>query len=278
MLGSSLVAAQLALIVVLLSRSSAIWQNPVSLIGLFVAGIWLCWAVWSMPRKTLKVHPSPAKAGNLCQGRAYRVVRHPMYGAVLLGSMMVAFADGSWLTALVWLALLAVLWAKSSLEEKWLSQRFEEYQQYRTRTPRWIPLGPVSEGSLPLRGTGYLVQVLALTAVAYLFWQSFESGWDHELFGAENRSNLGASAVVQLLESSGFFYLAKPQPGASVVKGRFIKKGLRGFCCIRMGARYSSVCMVTQPCKQMSVSWHCFTKSLCFYNRISRLALVFFLD
>lgn len=202
MLGASLVAAQLVLIAILLWYSASVAHSPVALAGLVISALWIIWAVWSMPRKTLKVHPAPAKEGSLCQSRAYHWVRHPMYGAVLLGSMMVAFAEGNWLTLLVWLMLLAVLWVKSSLEEKWLSQRYVEYQEYRARTPRWLPLGSVSKGTARRRCLGRLVQVIAVTVLAYLFWQSFESDWDRKLFSAENRSNLGAREVVQLLENT----------------------------------------------------------------------------
>ncbi|MCF6311746.1 MAG: hypothetical protein L3J39_04775 [Verrucomicrobiales bacterium] len=200
MMGASLVFAQLALIAILLWYSAPVAHSTVAIGGLAISAFWLIWAVWSMPRKTLKVHPSPAEAGSLCQQRAYRWVRHPMYGAVLLGALMVAFADGTWLTALVWVTLLAVLWVKSSLEESYLSHRYAEYVNYRARTPRWVPLGPVITGSVMLRWLGRLVQVIALTAVMFLLWQAFENHWDRRLFSVENRYNIGAEQVMELLE------------------------------------------------------------------------------
>jgi protein-S-isoprenylcysteine O-methyltransferase Ste14 len=39
----------------------------------------------------------------------------------------------------VWLALLALLWGKTRLEERKLAARFPGYRDYAQRTPRLIP-------------------------------------------------------------------------------------------------------------------------------------------
>lgn len=188
--GSILVVLQLGLIAVLVWRSGALLAAPWSLAGLVVSGLWMAWAVGSMPRKTLKVHPSPAREGVLCRHRAYHWVRHPMYGAVLFGALMVAWADGGWLAFCCWLALILILWMKSRLEERWLAERYPEYSQYRLSTPRWVPLWPMGKDKWwkrPARFAGWSLGILVL---ASLGWQAYEGSWDTVLFDGATARNI----------------------------------------------------------------------------------------
>ncbi len=66
-----------------------------------------------------------------------------MYGALLLAGLMVTGADLGLLSLTCWLALTLVLRAKGGLEEKWLGERYPEYEEYKRRTPRWIPFWPM---------------------------------------------------------------------------------------------------------------------------------------
>jgi protein-S-isoprenylcysteine O-methyltransferase Ste14 len=79
--------------------------------------------------------PRPLVSSTLRTGGAYRLVRHPIYGGVLL----MAFA-GSLLSspiALVATGLLAVVFElKSRHEESMLVMRYPEYEAYRRRV-RW---------------------------------------------------------------------------------------------------------------------------------------------
>jgi len=155
-----------------------------------------------MPRKTLKVHPSPAREGVLCRDRAYRWVRHPMYGAVLFGALMVAWADGGWLAFCCWLALILVLWMKGSLAESYLAERYPEYTQYRRTTPRWIPLWPMGRDKWwkkPGRCAGWSLLVLLL---ASLVWQAYEGSWDADLFDGKTTRNIHAKEAALLIESN----------------------------------------------------------------------------
>lgn len=202
MLGALLVAAQMSLIAVLVWRSGAALESSWFVSGLILSGAWMLWAVWSMPRKTLKIHPSPAEAGELCRDRAYRWVRHPMYGAVLLGALTVAWADGGWLTLLCWLGLIFVLWVKSGLEEKWLGERYPDYEDYKHSTPRWIPLWPMGRGSRLKkwgRRVGWACLILLL---ATLTWQVYESAWDTKLFDGKSGHNICAGEAAQLIDST----------------------------------------------------------------------------
>lgn len=125
-----------------------------------------------------------------------------MYGAVLLGGLCLAWADGGWLTLLCWLGLLVVLWLKSRLEEKWLGERYPGYDEYRRRTPRWIPFWPMRNTrwwQVWLRCLAWVCLLLLLTA---LFWQAYEKQWDANLFDEMSAHNIRADEAVRLIEST----------------------------------------------------------------------------
>jgi protein-S-isoprenylcysteine O-methyltransferase Ste14 len=83
--------------------------------------------------------PRPRKSGRLHQGGIYRLVRHPVYGGVLLLALGWSLADAP--LALVPSAVLGVLFdLKSRREEIWLRERYTEYAAYAERTrKRFIP-------------------------------------------------------------------------------------------------------------------------------------------
>lgn len=79
--------------------------------------------------------PRPHQTAQLRQGGIYRLVRHPVYGGVLLLAFGWSLAAAP--LALVPTALLAVLFdLKARREEAWLVERYPEYAGYRSRTPR----------------------------------------------------------------------------------------------------------------------------------------------
>ena len=83
--------------------------------------------------------PSPKTAGTLVRTGLYRYVRHPIYAGILLFAFCFAFYSGSWarigLSACLW----SLFYFKSSYEEKHLAAKYPEYEEYRTRTGRFIP-------------------------------------------------------------------------------------------------------------------------------------------
>jgi protein-S-isoprenylcysteine O-methyltransferase Ste14 len=69
------------------------------------------------------------------QGGIFGLVRHPVYGGVILIGLGWSLADAP--LGLVPTALLAVLFdLKARREEAWLIERLPEYAAYRARTPR----------------------------------------------------------------------------------------------------------------------------------------------
>ena len=72
----------------------------------------------------LSVLPEPRPDGDLAQRGAYRLVRHPIYGGLVLGSVGLGVIT-PWIGTLVSVALLAVvLDLKRRREEAWLAERF----------------------------------------------------------------------------------------------------------------------------------------------------------
>jgi len=96
--------------------------------ALFLAGI------GSLGR-SLTPCPRPRDDGTLREGGAYRLVRHPMYGGVLL-----AAAGWSLMRTPIGLAMTllagAFLELKTRREEAWLLERFPRYEAYRQRVRR----------------------------------------------------------------------------------------------------------------------------------------------
>ena len=79
--------------------------------------------------------PKPAVRGTLKQGGVYQLVRHPIYGGVLLFSLAWSLATSP--VALVPGGLLALLFeGKSRREEAWLVEDHPGYDDYRRRVPR----------------------------------------------------------------------------------------------------------------------------------------------
>ena len=77
--------------------------------------------------------------GQLIEGGAFGLVRHPMYGGLVLlaGGWGLLTASVSTLQCALVLALFFDL--KSRREEAWLGEVFPTYAEYRSRTPRLIP-------------------------------------------------------------------------------------------------------------------------------------------
>ena len=110
--------------------------------SVLLAALSIALVVWTLAHNRLgnfNIHPAPKASGALITSGPYRRIRHPMYSAVLLGGAALADAaefGGAWLA---WGALVLVLWAKASLEEVWLRERYPDYAAYCQSSRRFIP-------------------------------------------------------------------------------------------------------------------------------------------
>ncbi|GAB5517972.1 MAG: isoprenylcysteine carboxylmethyltransferase family protein [Rhodothermales bacterium] len=109
-------------------------------LGLFGAGLTLgLWAVAAMRLGNLHIRPDVAASATLTTRGPYRLIRHPMYAALLLvglGWLVDAF---SLLRLALFLVLLCNLLIKLHYEESLLTAQLEGYTAYRVDTWRLIP-------------------------------------------------------------------------------------------------------------------------------------------
>lgn len=83
--------------------------------------------------------PFPKADATLVRTGPYRLVRHPIYAGVLALAFGWALWVHGWLT-LFYAALLWVLFeVKAAREERWLSEKFPEYESYRRSVAKFVP-------------------------------------------------------------------------------------------------------------------------------------------
>jgi protein-S-isoprenylcysteine O-methyltransferase Ste14 len=104
----------------------------------------LCGAVLSVRgvvdlRENLTPFPKPLPDARLVETGAYSLVRHPIYGGLILGAFGWGLVTASPLALAGALVLLGFFDLKSRREEKWLADQFAGYDEYRTRTRRLLP-------------------------------------------------------------------------------------------------------------------------------------------
>lgn len=89
--------------------------------------------------KALTPLPYPKDGAALVESGPYALVRHPIYGGILLLALGWALVVHGWLT-LAFAALLGVLFdVKARREERWLEERHPSYAAYRRRVRKLIP-------------------------------------------------------------------------------------------------------------------------------------------
>jgi len=97
------------------------------------------WAILAMKLHTLTVLPSVKAGGQLCTSGPYRLIRHPMYTAVLLLLFALLLNNYSTTRLIVFLIVLVDLIVKMNVEEKILTAHYEGYKDYMIGTKRIIP-------------------------------------------------------------------------------------------------------------------------------------------
>lgn len=83
--------------------------------------------------------PHPKDDASLVVSGPYRLLRHPMYGGVILLALGWAFYVEGWLTLACTALTILFFDIKTRREERWLLQRFPEYAAYRTHVRKLIP-------------------------------------------------------------------------------------------------------------------------------------------
>jgi len=107
---------------------------------ILAGGALLLWSIVELRRaRAFSVLPLPIEGGELAQAGPYRLVRNPIYSALVIGALGIAITrfDGWTLAAAI--VLFVVLDLKRRREEAWLSDRYPGYAAYRRRTKAMIP-------------------------------------------------------------------------------------------------------------------------------------------
>jgi protein-S-isoprenylcysteine O-methyltransferase Ste14 len=125
--------------------SGARWLQLVGIVVLVVAMINL--------GRSLTPLPSPVPHGELRTGGLYRLVRHPIYTAIIALAVGSAVRSGNVAIGAATVALIAWFMLKARWEETQLGVRYPGYQDYAARTPRFVPLWPVRRRPYPARAS-----------------------------------------------------------------------------------------------------------------------------
>ena len=112
------------------------WSAIASVSGGLLLGLW---AVITIGPGRVSITPDVKPETRLVTGGPYRFIRHPMYTALLLFAGGFVFAPLHLWKIGVWFVLLFVLIAKARMEERHLLAFFDEYANYRMRTPGFVP-------------------------------------------------------------------------------------------------------------------------------------------
>ena len=89
--------------------------------------------------RNLTPFPQPSSTTQLVQTGIYGLIRHPLYTAVICGSLGWALVWQSGPALAAALVLVPFFDAKARREEQWLQQRFPEYTSYAERVKRFLP-------------------------------------------------------------------------------------------------------------------------------------------
>lgn len=85
------------------------------------------------------IRPEPKASAQLITSGPYRLIRHPMYAALLLAAAAFVVAENTWLKVGLWIALGLILLTKATFEEQLMSEKFPAYSAYRALTKRFVP-------------------------------------------------------------------------------------------------------------------------------------------
>ena len=106
---------------------------------LFVAGLLLAVSGAMELREAFTPVPRPREGARLVKTGAYALVRHPVYGGLVIAALGWGLFAASPVTIGLALVLLGFFRLKSAREEAWLEEAYPDYGAYRARTRRLIP-------------------------------------------------------------------------------------------------------------------------------------------
>ena len=138
--GEGWVALQVALLVVIVAAGivGPDWPSRLYYVRIAAAavsalsGLYLLTGGIVRLGRQLTPFPKPVEQGSVQRGGPYGLVRHPMYGGVLLLTLAWALVSSA-LALVPWVLAAAFLDAKRRREEAWLLETHPDYGEYRAQ-------------------------------------------------------------------------------------------------------------------------------------------------
>lgn len=117
-----------------------IFPSNAALLVLELMGIGLgIWAILAMRIGNFNITPDPLKHSQLVTSGPYRLIRHPMYLAILLTTLPLIIYSFDPFRLAIWLILLIDLLLKLNYEESLLAEKLVGYDSYIERSHRLFP-------------------------------------------------------------------------------------------------------------------------------------------
>lgn len=112
---------------------------PLLLLEFIAFGIGI-WGIIAMRRSRLNVFPDVLYGSSLVKEGPYKLIRHPMYTALILMSFSLVISSFSYARMAVAIVLIVNLLFKIQFEEKLLCKAIPAYADYKMKTWKIIPL------------------------------------------------------------------------------------------------------------------------------------------
>lgn len=113
------------------------WGSMVFLAFAAIIGVWAAYELWRKSR--FSILPDVPERGSLVTTGPFRVVRHPIYCALVIGGLAYVLDGLNLIRVGFYILLLVMLLQKIEIEERQLKGKFPMYKDYARRTARLIP-------------------------------------------------------------------------------------------------------------------------------------------
>ena len=124
----------------LIGLTGPIFADHPFLLALELTGLALgLWAVWIMRPGNFNITPDLQSSSVLVKKGPYRLIRHPMYLALLLTTFPLILDHYTIFRLFLWILLLVDLMLKINYEERILMDGLEDYRSYLKTSHRLIP-------------------------------------------------------------------------------------------------------------------------------------------